>query len=168
VRAGHLREDLYYRLAGFVLRVPPLRDRARDVPLLAQTLLDRLAREGGARPKTFAPAALACLATYGWPGNVAELEREVARAAALAPGDVIGAELLSAAIAGAPEPPAAPPSLVDGLDGTLRERMEKLEARVILETLTRQRWNKSRAADELGLTRAGLRAKMARYGLERG
>jgi two-component system response regulator HupR/HoxA len=102
---------------------------------------------------------------------VRELENEVRRMLASAEGEWLGADLLSPAVAGGAAaaaerrdrrdvPLAAP-------EGTLRERMEVLERRVIEETLVRQRWNRTRAAEELGLTRAGLRAKMARLGLER-
>jgi two-component system response regulator HupR/HoxA len=172
VRAGRFREDLCYRLAGVTLRIAPLRERPRDVPLLAQALLERAMRDLGVQVKGFSEVALACLASHAWRGNVRELENEVRRMLASAEGEWLGADLLSPAVAGGAAaaaeerrdrrdvPLAAP-------EGTLRDRMEKLEARVIEETLVRQRWNRTRAAEELGLTRAGLRAKMARLGLER-
>jgi two-component system response regulator HupR/HoxA len=168
VRAGRLRDDLYYRLAGVTLRVPPLRDRPRDVPLLAEALLDRALREEGAPPSpapSFTGAALACLASHRWPGNVRELDNEVRRMLAVADGPLLGAELVAPSDAAERGEPVAPPP--DGDGGTLRDRMERVEGRILAETLTRHRWNKSRAADELGLTRAGLRAKLARHRLER-
>ena len=134
--------------------------------LLAQVLLERAVAAGAGRAKGFTPAAMACLASHRWPGNVRELEGEIRRTLTMVGGDLVGAELLSDAVAGATiaRPEHSP---TDGLQGTLRERMEKLEARVIRETLVKHRWNKSRAAEELGLTRGGLRAKMTRFGLER-
>jgi two-component system response regulator HupR/HoxA len=112
---------------------------------------------------------MACLEAYRWPGNGRELQNEVLRMLALATGPVLGAELLSARVlrAAREEGEERDLSLLDGLDGSLRQRLEQLEARIIKEALIRHRWNKTRAAQELGLSRVGLRAKLSRYGLEK-
>ena len=111
VRAGLLRDDLYYRLAVLVVRVPPLRERREDVPLLVHHFL---AREGG---RTIEPPALALLAGHSWPGNVRELENVVRELAVLAGGRPIGRELVTqrlardASLRGEPSPATLAPSL---------------------------------------------------------
>jgi two-component system response regulator HupR/HoxA len=111
---------------------------------------------------------LRCLESHAWPGNVRELQNEVMRMLALAESDWLSADLLSPAVRAAGEDPIdnADEAEVDTGDGSLRARMERIEADVIRETLNRSRGNKSRAAEELGLSRVGLRSKLARYGLE--
>ncbi|HYD68717.1 sigma-54 dependent transcriptional regulator [Azospirillum sp.] len=182
VRAGRFREDLYYRLCTFSLTMPPLRDRRGDVRVLAQHILERLSAAHRKPATGFTEEALACLEAHDWPGNVRELQNEVTRMLILAPGERLGAELLSphvlrgaAAAKAAPAAPAgaagAAASAIDvealALGGPLKARIERLEASILLETLVRCRWNKSRAADELGLSRMGLRAKLDRYGIAR-
>ncbi len=108
-----------------------------------------------------APEALRRMTQYAWPGNVRELQNEIMRMLALADDEVLGAELLSPALHAACA--EITPSY-EG-DGTLKERVERLEAEVIREALQRLHGNKSRVAEELGLSRVGLRAKLARYGL---
>ena len=112
---------------------------------------------------------MACLTRYRWPGNVRELANEIRRIVALAEDTRLAPELLSPRVrlAAADADQERELSLLAGLDGTLRERMDQLEARVLREALLRHRWNKTRAAQELGLSRVGLRAKLTRYGLDR-
>lgn len=168
VRDELFREDLYYRLVGATLHLPPLRARRDDLPAIAAELLKQEASRMGKLSARLSKQALACMQAYHWPGNVRELQNELNRMLALAEGDELGAELLSARVVQAPreESQARDLTLLAGLDGTLKERMEELEARVIKEVLVRHRWNKSRAAAELGLSRVGLRSKLARYRLE--
>ena len=169
VRAGSFREDLYYRLATVPLHVPALRERAMDIPLLAACLLDASQKALGKSVEGFTTEALACLAAYPWPGNVRELQNEILRMLALCETPRVGAELLAPRILRTPAFDQQPDDLLDliAVDGGLKERMEALEARVLKETMIRSRWNKSRAASELGLSRVGLRNKLLRYGLER-
>lgn len=167
--AGRFREDLYYRLSVACVEAPPLRERPEDVAPLARHLLARLADRHGIAAQDFTPEALERLAAWRWPGNVRELEAEVVRMLIAADAPRLGAELIAPHILHA-EPGAAPdPAIEAGLagEGPLRERVERLEALVLRETLIRHRWNKSRAAEELGLSRVGLRAKLDRYGLEK-
>ncbi len=164
VRSGRFREDLYYRLAGMTLRLPPLRERPQDIALIAAELLDLRRTQAARQGALLAPEALRCLERYAWPGNVRELQNEIMRMLALADDDVLGVELLSPAVRVVNGNHAA----VDVVaNGTLKDRVERIEADVIRETMARLRGNKSRAAEELGLSRVGLRAKLARYGLER-
>jgi two-component system response regulator HupR/HoxA len=169
VRQGRFRQDLYYRLATFLIHLPPLRQRLQDVPLLAHALLQEAMEQMGKRVKGFTPEALACLQNYHWAGNVRELQNEVKRMLVLGQTDYLGAELISPPVLRAtPEEFRQEMRvLTDGLQGTLKDRVEQLEARILKEVLIRHRWNKSRAAEELGLSRVGLRSKLDRYQLER-
>jgi two-component system response regulator HupR/HoxA len=169
VRAGRFREDLFWRLAGVTLRLPPLRERPQDIPILAETLLAQAVRAQGGPPRRLPAETLACLRGHDWPGNARELANEIGRMLALADGDLLGPELLSPRLArhapraaGASAEAAAP---FAQLDGTLKERMERLEARVLQETLARHAGNVARAAEELGVTRAVLRGRLARHGI---
>jgi len=170
VRAGRFREDLYYRLATVTLHVPPLRERPMDIPLLAGRLLDASQKALGKKADGFTAEALACVAAYRWPGNVRELQNEILRMLALSDSARLGADLLAPRILRTPAVDQQEDELLllVGVDGGLKERMDALEARVVKETMIRQRWNKSKAAAELGLSRVGLRNKLVRYGLERG
>ncbi|MDR2220094.1 MAG: sigma-54 dependent transcriptional regulator [Methylobacillus sp.] len=168
VRTGRFRADLYYRLTQFVLTTPPLRERKMDVPLLAFDLLNSAAKSLSRDVAGFSPEALDCLSAYHWPGNVRELQNEILRALMLSETPHIGAHLFSSRVLhAAPEEDASEMQLLAGVSGSLKERMETLEARVLRETLIRLRWNKTRAASELGLSRVGLRSKLSRYGLEK-
>ncbi|MFG1379482.1 sigma-54-dependent transcriptional regulator [Xanthobacter autotrophicus] len=174
VGRGRFREDLYYRLCAMVLTLPALRERRSDIPVLAQSILDALSAHHGKRVKGFTEEALSCMRAYDWPGNVRELQNEVTRMLVLAERDMLSADLLSPHVvrAAAAETRAVETrasetiSLPDG--GPLKERVERMEATILTETLVRCRWNKSRAAEELGLSRVGLRAKLDRYGISRG
>jgi len=165
---GRFRLDLFYALAVTELAIPPLRARRGDVAILAQHFLsDRSALHGKAA-HGFAPAALEFLENYDWPGNLRELLNEVTRMLILARGPMLGADLISRPILQAlPSENGADrmPQAVLVSDGTLKDRVELIEMRILRETLTRHRWNKSRAAVELGLSRVGLRAKLDRYGI---
>ena len=170
VREGRFREDLYYRLATVTLQVPPLRERPMDIPLLAQRLLEASQKVLAKTVTGFSTETLACIAAYRWPGNVRELQNEILRMLALAEGPELGAELLSPRVLRSPvgERQDAELSFLAELSGGLKERMEQLEAKVVKEALIRHRWNKSKAAADLGLSRVGLRNKLVRYGLEKG
>ncbi|MBZ0092672.1 MAG: sigma-54 dependent transcriptional regulator [Sulfuricellaceae bacterium] len=164
VRDKLFRQDLYYRVASFTVQMPPLRQRAMDIPLIAQRILDEAMRAFGKNVKGISREAMESLCAYSWPGNVRELQNEICRMLALANSGELGAELLSPQVlrAALPDEEAELNFLV-GIDGSLKERMEKLEGHIIRETLIRHRWNKSKAARELGLSRVGLRGKLARY-----
>ncbi|MDF1700491.1 MAG: sigma 54-interacting transcriptional regulator [Planctomycetota bacterium] len=159
LRSGAFREDLYYRVAGVIIELPPLRARKEDIPLLVAHFLE----EGAAPGQAFRlePAAMDLLVAYEWPGNVRELRNEVQRLMALQAGGVITPEHLSSRIL-AYRPPD--PDAVE--EGGLKAMVEDLERRVIRSALLRHGWNKSRTAAELGLSRLGLRKKLERYGLD--
>ncbi|EME71476.1 response regulator containing CheY-like receiver [Paramagnetospirillum caucaseum] len=166
VRGGHFRRDLFYRLAAFPIHIPPLRERPMDVPLLAERLLGDTAKGFGRPSLCFTAEALDQLRAYDWPGNVRELQNEIQRMVALADHGMLGPDLLSPRLKARVCP--AGRALADGeAPGSLREQVEALEARLLAESLSRHRWNITRVAEETGLSRVGLRAKLRRYGLER-
>jgi two-component system response regulator HupR/HoxA len=168
VREGRFREDLYYRLATVTIQLPSLRERKMDIPPIANSILDSSMKQLGKRVQGFTSETLACMQAYHWPGNVRELQNEIRHMLVMGDDDLLGAELLSSRVLrAAPVEDEAELQMLDDLDGSLKERVESLEARILKETLIRHRWNKSQAAKELGLSRVGLRSKLERYGLEK-
>ena len=168
VRAGRFRQDLYYRLAEVTLLLPPLSERRGDIPVLAQHFLNKAQKEFDKPVRGFSDEALACMQRYHWPGNVRELQNEVRRMLVLAQDEWVGADLLSPRVLRAgPEEEGEALEPIAGLQGTLKDRIEALEKRILREALIRHRWNKSRASKELGLSRVGLRAKLERYGMDK-
>lgn len=166
VYAGRFREDLYYRLATVTINLPALRERKTDIPLLAETLLHNAMQHLGKQVRGFTSEALQCMMDYHWPGNVRELQNEISHMLVTASGSELGADLLSRRVLqGRGDLRAAIPAF-DPVSGPLKDRVEAMEASILRETLIRLRWNKSRAASELGLSRVGLRNKLERYGLE--
>jgi two-component system response regulator HupR/HoxA len=168
VAEGRFRGDLYYALAVAELAVPPLRARPGDIAVLAQHMLFEAASAHGKPVHGLSDAALEFLEGYSWPGNLRELENEVTRMLIFAQERVLGPELISRHILQADPSDEGADRSADRVlagDGTLKDRVELIEMRVLRETLTRHRWNKSRAAAELGLSRVGLRAKLDRHGL---
>ncbi|WP_456380734.1 sigma-54-dependent transcriptional regulator [Thiolapillus sp.] len=165
VHEGRFREDLYYRLATVSISMPPLRERKGDIPILASNLLETAIKELGKTADGFTGEAISCMQAYHWPGNVRELQNEIRHMLIMSDTAVLGAELLTSRVLRAV--PEEMPVLEDlaGRGGSLKERVEALEAHILRETLIRHRWNKSRAAKELGLSRVGLRAKLERYTL---
>ena len=171
VAEGRFRKDLYFRLAGVTIAIPPLRDRREDIPILASYLLKQAMKALGKTAAGFTPEAISCLKRHDWPGNVRELQNEIERMLVMgAEGGELGADLLSARVLmgldtmQSDDLPAVPEG---GGQQTLKERIEAIEARILRESLIRHRWNKSRSARELGLSRVGLRSKLERYGIER-
>ncbi len=167
VRAGRFRADLYYRLAGATIALPSLRARRGDIPVLCQAILDQATKRLGKSAQGFSAEAMERLVRHDWPGNVRELQNVVQHMLVRGePGALLGTELAPGAPAPADGRALPPEAELPETTGTLRERIDALEAHIISETLLRHRWNKSRTADELGLSRVGLRGKMDRYGLE--
>lgn len=162
IGSGRFREDLFWRLNGLALHVPPLRERPADIPELVDHFLDRSAQNlGGGRPRTFTPEARSLLTAYPWPGNVRELRSAVERAATLAESEVMGVDVL-------------PERILRG--GMLRAPISEAAARqlsmadveraYILEILRIAGGNKSRAAEVLGLDRKTLYRKLQEFASE--
>ncbi|KAF1708826.1 sigma-54-dependent Fis family transcriptional regulator [Pseudoxanthomonas kalamensis DSM 18571] len=182
---GRFRHDLYYRINVIELRVPPLRERGGDLPQLAGAILARLAGSQGRAVPQLAADAVAALSSYPFPGNVRELENILERAMAMADGEVIAAPDLhlpqadnrrigdSAPAAtqagpGAAAPAAADPGLPPGPDANaaLPGYMEQLERAAIQKALEDNRWNKTKAAAQLGITFRALRYKLKKLDME--
>jgi DNA-binding NtrC family response regulator len=148
VAAGEFRDDLYYRLNVVTITVPPLRERAADIPLLAQHFLAKFARETGRPVKRLAPEAVALLVGYHWPGNVRELEHTIERAVALASSETLLAHDLPAQVR--QEPERAPRVPVAGMT------LEDLKHWYVNKVLEEAGGNKLRAAELLGINRRTL------------
>jgi two-component system, NtrC family, nitrogen regulation response regulator NtrX len=160
IRASRFREDLYFRLNVIPIFVPPLRDRADDIPRLAEYFMGELAQEYGRRRKTFDPAALSALQRYRWPGNVREMRNVLERLMIMVPGDTIAASDLSFLDGGLPVEEA-----VDGVVAPLHEARDRFERDYILRALAAQQGNISRTADTLGVERSNLYRKMRAFGI---
>lgn len=161
VAAGRFRRDLYYRLAAFPIHLPTLAARAGDIPIIAARILLNVNQMFNRRIPGFDPETLRLMQRYPWPGNIRELHNEIQRMAVLCDGDTnLRPDLLSPLILDFGSA-AAPNGGQAG--GTLKERVEELERALIAESLKRNGRNISRVADELGLSRVGLRSKIARY-----
>ena len=164
VEKGEFRQDLYYRLNVINITVPPLKNRKEDIPLLVDHFLKKYAKSAKTSQKSLSKGCLEKLMNHDWPGNIRELENEIERLCVLAGNEMIADETyLSARI--------KENSVKDypGLrvDGNLKDALEELEKRMILEGLERTGWNKSRLAKELGISRAGLITKVTKYELEK-
>lgn len=175
IASGRFRSDLYYRLNGFTIRLPPLRDRKADLPLLADHFLRRAATDLGRPVRSFAAEAIARLHNHEWPGNVRELHAAVRYAVIHASGDVITADCLPESC-GQPRRDSAAAPTFDLLDATRRmltandgdvyRRLSLLADRVVLEeTMRHFSGNQARAAERLGISRVTLRSRLRQLGM---
>jgi transcriptional regulator with AAA-type ATPase domain/tetratricopeptide (TPR) repeat protein len=159
VRARRFREDLYHRMAVLTLDLPALRDRGRDVVLLAERFLTRICAEYGLTPKYLDPAAQARLLAYSWPGNVRELANVIERAALFADTSVVTADILGPLEAkGTDAVSLGPPS------GTATSRDEAMRQR-LLTALEQTQWNIAHTAARLGIARNTVYARLEKFGL---
>ena len=161
VKEGGFRQDLFYRLNVFSIRVPPLRDRRDDVPLLARHFLAVFAQRG--RPRVaLTPAATAALAAHDWPGNVRELENTLERLTVAARGGTIDVPDLPESLRGR-RVPAMEEAVFAGLPS-----LDEMEKRYLRHVLAAVRGNRSRAAEVLGIDRRTLYRMAERFGLDLG
>lgn len=164
VAEGRFRQDLYYRLNVIEIRTPPLREHPQDIPLLAQAILKRVALSNGLQaPPSLADDALAELRAGLFPGNVRELENVLERAVALCDGKQIGAAELQLR---APTPMQLQADSNNGSGSALEEQMEDIERQAIIDALDKTRWNKTRAAELLGMSFRQLRYRVKKLGIE--
>jgi len=158
MRAGHFRDDLYYRLNVVTILVPPLRERRQDLPPLMDHFLKLFAAKNGKSLRGFSRAARDALLRYDYPGNVRELENLLERAVVLCRGDVIDRGDLPLIL----DEPDAPSEATTQLTAAV----EGLERRMIREALKRANGVQTRAAELLGVTERALRYKLKKYGLQ--
>jgi two-component system response regulator PilR (NtrC family) len=163
VEAGKFRQDLFYRLNVIELRMPPLRECREDIPVIAQSILARAARQPGAPAARLSAAALEELMRYDFPGNIRELENILERAMALAPEAEIGPDDLRLRPASTDDPEAR--AAEGALDVPLPEYLDRVEREAILEALARTNFNRTAAAKLLGITFRTLRYRMQRLGI---
>lgn len=173
VADGYFRADLYYRLSGFRLSLPPLRERTGDIELLARFFADQITRDHGLSPKRFAPHTMDMLRAYRWPGNVRELKNAVEGALIVCDADVILPEHVplnhrvptsSTSMDGAAEPAAPVPFATIEIpqSGLTLDAAEKL---LLESTMRLANFNQSQAARMLGVSRPTITRMMAKHGL---
>lgn len=167
VARGEFRRDLYYRLKGFELEVPPLRDRIEDVTPLAEFFAAKHSEATGRKILGLSASLLEKLSHYEFPGNIRELENEIRRLVVLTgDGEYLTTRHLSPAVLAATQRRSGQHNAgFSPQGGTLKDQVESLERHLVESTLQRHRWNQSKAADALGLSRVGLANKIRRYGL---
>jgi two-component system nitrogen regulation response regulator NtrX len=170
IRDGRFREDLYFRLNVIPIFVPPLRDRAEDIPVLADHFMALMAAEYGKRPKRVTPEAVARLQQYQWPGNVRELRNTIERLIIMVSGDAITAQdlgFLGRDDGGGAAPWATHPEFdaPTGGVGRLAEARDQFEKDFILRALAASQGNMSKTAEMLGVERSNLYKKMKAFGI---
>lgn len=164
VDAGRFRQDLYYRLNVIELRVPPLRERREDIAQLADVILARLADESGLPAAKLEPDALEKLKSYRFPGNVRELENMLERAYTLCENEFISAGDLRLTEARGNNGSGEEASLTQ-IDN-LEEYLEELERKLIMQALEETRWNRTAAAQRLGLSFRSMRYRLKKLGID--
>jgi DNA-binding NtrC family response regulator len=166
VESGRFRGDLFYRINVLPLRMPPLRERREDIPLLAESFLVATAeREDGGEPPRLSARARAALEEYSWPGNVRELQNAIEHGIAMAAGAEIDLAHLPIPVRRSGRAEALREEWRQGrLD--FEQVVARFESEILREALERTSWNQTRAADALGITRRVLKLKMDRLGIE--
>ncbi len=167
---GRFRSDLYYRINVIELKVPSLRERVDDIPLLASFILENLAREWQLPSPALSDTALRAMQAYPFPGNVRELENVLERAFTLCEGAQIEAQDLQ--LSSTAQPPADNISPIatrhnhEAAWGNLESYLEGIEKDIILEALEKCRWNRTQAAELLGISFRQMRYKLKKYGMD--
>jgi DNA-binding NtrC family response regulator len=159
LKDGKLREDLYFRINTITLKVPPLRERTEDIPLLCEYFLEKFRQRYQRNIKGFAPAAYHVLIRHRWPGNVRELENVIERGVLVAKGSEI-------TIADLPESMREETTATSDFVVPPHRTLAEIEKMAIVQTLQRTNWNKQEAAQILGLYRPTLYSKMKKHNIE--
>lgn len=157
VKAGRFREDLFFRLKGIEINVPPLRERREDIPVLLNTFVSRFNEENGKHISGFSTEAKNAIFAYKWPGNIRELEHCIESAVVMAAGNEIEVEDLTINV---PESQAK-----DGIIIPIGTSLEEAEKTIILQNLQANKGNKSKTADVLKIGRKTLHRKLNEYGI---
>jgi DNA-binding NtrC family response regulator len=159
LQKGAFRDDLYYRLNVIVIKIPPLRERAEDIPLLSEHFIKKYGEENQRSGLFLEPSAMKVLMDYEWPGNVRELENIIERSVVLSPGNSIRSDLFPKNICA----PASktPPSLTQDA-ASLKERVGNFEKAIIMDALEKTDWNQKKAAQMLSVNATTLNEKLKR------
>lgn len=165
IERGAFRRDLYYRLSVIEIDIPPLRERKDDIPILAEHFLRIYAEKNGKQDvvRGIIPETMKYLLEYDWPGNVRELEHEIERAVILSDGPNIVPQDLTEKIRSG----GMKLRLEEIKDKTLKGVIDAYEKRILTEILFELKWNKSKVAELLGISRQGLNKKIDKYGIDR-
>ena len=162
IQRGLFREDLFYRLNVVTIKLPPIRERSEDIPLLARHYLNLFSSRLGRRNAGFDPKSLEMLSAYDWPGNVRQLRNEMERLAiVLADGEPVQPVHLSEPIQQA--------AILQSPDGgsRMKDSLDAIQKKMLLEALQKYHWNKTKVAGELGISRRGLLKMIERFDLDR-
>ncbi|MBI4541952.1 MAG: sigma-54-dependent Fis family transcriptional regulator, partial [Gemmatimonadetes bacterium] len=169
VQQGSFREDLFYRLSVFTIRLPPLRERRQEIALLAHHFLKRFSQELGKDIDLITPQAMAILEAHDWPGNVRELENVIERAVLLADSRALAPDTIPLdgddAAAQWNHVPDDAKTLVERKKGLRAEAVERLERLFVLKALRAAEWNVTSAARAVGMQRPNFHALMRKYGI---
>jgi two-component system, NtrC family, response regulator AtoC len=163
MRAGRFRSELYYRINGVCLRLPPLRERKDDIPLFADFFLRKHAAQFGRQRPSLASGTLQIFMDHSWPGNIRELENVIKKIVALNDEELATAELMRAPIVDRPQPAESHGS---SLKAASRAASREAERELILKALARTRWNRKRAARDLQISYKSLLYKLKQIGLQ--
>ena len=164
IKNGSFREDLFYRLNVIGLKLPPLRERREDIPMLVDHFLRRCSERASAPPKKLSSTALSHILAYDWPGNIRELENELERSNLMSSdGVMIDVPHLSSHLQGTGSTKVPSPPTYAG--GSLKDALEVYERQLIAEALERSGGNKSKTAEELQVSRTSLIKKVQQFGL---
>jgi two-component system response regulator PilR (NtrC family) len=166
VAQGQFREDLFYRINVIELRVPALRERAADIPEIADAVLNRLGRRTNVETPQLSPDAIEMLQAYPFPGNVRELENVLERALTLCSDGAITAEHIKLRAAARPTPVDTQPPATEEAGGALGDKLEDMERDAIIKALEKTRYNKTAAAKLLGMSFRALRYRVKKLGIE--
>lgn len=164
VREGKFREDLYFRLNVVAVNLPPLRERPGDIPLLADHFMQEFAERHGKQLEGIAPAAVDALCEFEWPGNVRQLRHAIERAVIWSDGseletDDLPSEVMSGSV-------VAVTALKTGTDDSLPDTMERIERRILIDTLRRAGGVQATAARRLGITERSMWHKVKKHGID--
>jgi DNA-binding NtrC family response regulator len=167
---GSFREDLYYRLNVFPITVPPLRERREDIPLLAYYFLDRLSKEANKEIKGFSPDAMNLLMQYHWPGNVRELKNVIERLVIMSDEELLGKKHIRDTMKDngidIDQPVPRTSDELKEVKKRIREAVsEDVERAFIIQALSRNGWNVTKAAEDTGMQRPNFQALMRKYGI---
>jgi two-component system nitrogen regulation response regulator NtrX len=165
IERGTFREDLYFRLSVIPIRVPPLRERRDDIPLLVKHFAETFSRENNFRPRRFTQAAIDLMQQHRWKGNVRELRNIVERLVIMAPGDQIDVADMREVLRVEPAPAEGTPREPARRPATLKEFKESVEREFLVQKLRENAWNISRTAEVIGTPRSNLYKKLEQYGI---